>query len=575
MATVTATATAAVATTMTTTIDRRRTGRTGVRPPQRLAQAWQWCLAAVCQPVPLAPLVFFRIGVGVLMLWEVWRYFDANRITRYFVEPSFLFTYYGFDFVRPMPPDAMVWLFYGLAILSFCVMIGLLYRITMPLLWLCFTYVFLLDQAQYLNHFYLMSLIFGLMIVLPAQRAWSVDAWLWPHSRSHTGPAWALGVLRAQMAIVYVYGGIAKLNADWLQGQPLRLWMSQRPDFPLLGPLMTQEWLVLAFTYGGLLLDLLIVPLLLWRYTRWPALVLMISFHVLNSQLFNIGIFPWFAIAISLLYLPPEWFRLPWRKLTPPPPPVYRPARWLFGALAVYFVVQLLLPLRHFLYAGDVSWTEEGHNVAWHMRLRDKEGELRFFIFDPASGQTQQANLHQYLTQRQIDQMTHRPDMLLQFAHFLDAGAAQQGQGDVQVFIWSMVSLNTRPPQLLIDPTIDISAQPRDLWPNPWVLPLLQPLQPQPLPMLLLTREPLALVNIGSAAIPLDGLRFQDQTNSIALDGQLNSGECLLSSERAGYVACNQVGILSPLAGPVTVWQAAEVVAACPDARCVFTIPTD
>ena len=41
-------------------------------------------------------------------------------------------------------------LFYFIAVLGFCIAIGLFYRLSMALLWLCFTYVFLLDQAQYL-----------------------------------------------------------------------------------------------------------------------------------------------------------------------------------------------------------------------------------------------------------------------------------------------------------------------------------------------------------------------------------------------------------------------------------------
>ena len=44
------------------------------------------------------------------------------------------------------------------------------------------------------------------------------------------------------------------------------------------------------------------------------------------------------------------------------------------------------MPLRHFLYPGDPSWTEEGHNLAWHMRLRSKSGTIALFASDPRSG---------------------------------------------------------------------------------------------------------------------------------------------------------------------------------------------
>ena len=39
---------------------------------------------------------------------------------------------------------------------------------------------------------------------------------------------------------------------------------------------------------------------------------------------------------------------------------------------SVFLLVQLTLPLRHYIYQGNVSWTEQGHRFAWHMKLRSK-----------------------------------------------------------------------------------------------------------------------------------------------------------------------------------------------------------
>ena len=64
-----------------------------------------------------------------------------------------------------------------------------------------FSYVFLLDQANYLNHWYLICLLSFLLIFVPAHRALSVDAWLRPGLRSEQAPAWALWLLRAQMGV--------------------------------------------------------------------------------------------------------------------------------------------------------------------------------------------------------------------------------------------------------------------------------------------------------------------------------------------------------------------------------------
>lgn len=530
------------------------------------------------QPVPIGPLVVLRIALGLLMMVEVHHYFIYNRIYRYYAEPSFYFTYYGFDFLHPLPLDGMIALFYFIAVLGFCIAIGLFYRLSMALLWLCFTYVFLLDQAQYLNHFYLISLLTLLMIFIPAHRALSIDAWLFPSLRSGTAPAWALWLVRGQMAVVYVFGGIAKLNGDWLHGEPLRLWLSERPHFPILGPLFNQEWMALLFTYGGLLFDLFIVPLLLWRRTRIPALIVAIGFHITNSQLFNIGIFPWMAIAITLLFLPPHWFALP--KLKTLPSHSYRPSRLIATLFVLYLAVQALLPLRHFLYPGDVSWTEEGHNLSWHMRLRDKEGQTFFVAADPVTGSSVPIDALDYLTERQQEQMAHRPDMILQFAHFIDEELQRQGYGDVQVYVWSLVSLNTRPPQLLIDPTVDLSEESRNLGVKDWILPLMQPLQKEPVPILLIARhtdDQMVLANVGYTPFPLHRLILRTADQTLSADAysltSLEPAECLFTDEPIVYAACNQAGSVPLLTGPIEVLLDNRPFMRCESEACLVSLP--
>lgn len=511
------------------------------------------------EPIDIAPLVFFRIGFGLLMLWEVWRYFHYDRIARYFVEPDFFFHYMGFGWLKPLPGDGMFVLFHVLGALSVCIALGLFYRVAMALFWLAFTYVFLLDQAQYLNHFYLVSLVAFLLIFVPAHRAFSLDALLRPGIRSQVASAWALWLLRGQMAVVYVYGGIAKLNPDWLAGEPMRAWMADRTDFPLIGHLFTQEWMVYAFSYGGLLLDLFIVPLLLWRRTRLPALAMALTFHLMNDQLFNIGIFPFLAIAATLLFMPPGWFR-PWfaRRPAPNDPPTWAGARrrsWVVAGLAVWFAVQMLLPLRHWLFPGDPSWTEEGHTLAWHMRLRQKGGEIALFASDPATGTTWRLPSEAYLSPRQFDQMKDNPHMILRFAHGISQRLAEQGMPGLQIRAWSMISLNSRPFQLLLDPTADLVQMPDHLLAADWILPLVQDTVPAaPQPALLISRRfpgVLVLINIAQSPYPLDQLRLS--AGEAALSGAdfgadvLLPGECVLAyaeaeAVRQVFVPCNETG---------------------------------
>ncbi|HEX2097994.1 MAG TPA: HTTM domain-containing protein, partial [Rubrobacteraceae bacterium] len=266
-------------------------------------------LGRLFAPVDIASLVFFRIAFGVLMIWEVWRYYSYGWIQRDYIDPAYHFSYYGFGWVQPWPGIGMYVHFFVLGVLAFCIAFGLWYRVSMVFFFLGFAYVFLIDQAYYLNHFYLIILFSFLMIFVPAHRSLSEDARARPEIRSETAPAWALWVLMAQMAIVYFYAGLAKLNGDWLQGEPMRSRLASSTDLPLIGPLFTEEWMVYLFSYGGLLLDLLVVPFLLWRRTRLIAFMFALGFHLMNSQLFGIGVFPWLAIAATTLFFPPSWPR--------------------------------------------------------------------------------------------------------------------------------------------------------------------------------------------------------------------------------------------------------------------------
>ena len=452
--------------------------------------------AALFEPVDISFLVFFRIVFGGIMLWEVYRYFTRGWITRYFVEPVVNFTYYGFSWVKPWPGSGMYIHFFVLGLAAACVMAGFLYRIAAPILFLAFTYTFLLDQTRYLNHFYLVCLISFLMCFLPAERAFSVDALLRRKIRSDVVPAWTLWLLRIQVGIPYFYGGIAKLNSDWIYGgEPMRTWLSPLTKVPGVGQTFASDWVVYSFVIGGLLLDLLVVPLLLWRRTRLFAFAAAVVFNLINAVIFEIGIFPWLMLGALLIYFPPDLLRRFARafmssgedfdnaqpsqdipKSDPSLFPSFPRQKLVVGLLAAYFAIQILLPFRHYLYPGNVSWTEEGHNFAWHMKLRTKSGEAVFSVTHPGSGQTWTIKPEDRLESHQVMKMITKPDLLLHFAHHLAEEKRREGYEDVEVRARVMVSLNGREPQLLIDPNVDLAKEQVSLLPARWIVPLTTPL---------------------------------------------------------------------------------------------------
>src|SRR5688572_16990555 len=462
------------------------------------ANLLQRLCAALFKPVDISFLVFFRILFGGIMLWEVYRYFTYGWIGRYYVEPAVTFTYYGFSWVKPWPGRGMYIHFVVLGVAAAFVMAGFLYRIATPVFFLAFTYVFLLDQTRYLNHLYLVCLISFLMCFLPAERAFSVDALLRRRIRADVVPAWTLWLLRVQVGIPYFYGGIAKLNSDWLLGgEPMRTWLRPLATMPG-GHIFAADCVVYGFVVGGLMLDLLVVPLLLWRRTRLFAFVAAVVFNLINALIFEIGIFPWLMLGALFIFFPPDLVRRFARAFMSPgfgnaessqvadtPQPVAEGSscpslsgsqKLVVGLLAAYLAVQLLLPLRHYLYPGNASWTEEGHNFAWHMKLRTKVGEAVFTVTHPRSEQTWTIKPEDYLEPHQLTKTITKPDLILQFAHYLAEQKRREGYEDVEVRARAMVSLNGRQPQLLIDPNVDLTKEQVSLLPARWILPLTTPL---------------------------------------------------------------------------------------------------
>jgi hypothetical protein len=368
------------------------------------------------------------------------------------------------------------------------VTVGFLYRVSAALLFLSYAYFFLLDEARFVNHTYLICLFGFLLIFVPANRALSVDAWLNPKIRSQVTPAWALWLLRAQMGVVYFYGGIAKISPDWLRGEPMRTRMADNNNLPILGRFFREDWAVYGASYGSLLLDLLIVPLLLWRRTRVAAFCAAAVFHLINARWFAIGIFPWLALAATALFFSPSW---PRRIIG-----VFRtaqsiraPANWKLPALgkqvvvltlvAIYLAIQVLFPLRHFLHPGGVEWRYAEHRFSWRMMLVRHYSVAYFYVTDPNNNRTFRVAPGQFLNSRQRNMITMLPDYPLQFAHYLATVMPRTGPKPLRVEARISLSINGRKPQLYLDPNVDLAAEHRTLGRPRWLLPNREPLPPR------------------------------------------------------------------------------------------------
>lgn len=440
--------------------------------------------------VDIASLVFFRIAFGLLMAWQAWHYFHLGLVRLFWVAPHFMFKFPGFSWVQPWPGNGPYVHVAVLGVLGLFIAAGFLYRLSTTLFFLGWTYLFLLDEALWRDHTYLIALFSFLLILVPANRAVAVDSWMRPRIRIQTTPAWTIWILRFQMGVVYFFAAIARVSPDWFHAVPTRamLIMSNQP--PPFDRFLTQPPVYYAFAYAELLFDLTIVLFLLWRRTRVPAFCTAVTFHLITWYLFPLEIFPWLAIIATTLFLSPDWPRRcisRFRKTAPSPPAeeVAPPAVWkqqlILRGLAIYAAIQCLVPLRLYLDHGGVEWSYAEHRLSWRMMIQNVVGQCYFYVTDPNSTRTARINAFEKLPPWQAKELLHRPDMMVQFAKILAEKFPPLGKKPVRVEARITVSLNGRRPQLLIDPNVDLAHEDIPIVRPKWLREIHEPL-PNPLP---------------------------------------------------------------------------------------------
>ena len=418
------------------------------------------------QPVDNSPLILFRICFGLLLFIESFGATLTGWVKSALIEPQFNFTLIGLEWLQPPDGPWMYFYFYLMAICGLMVMFGFYYRVGISLFTVLWTVVYWMQKSHYNNHYYLLILLCFFMLILPAHAYASYDAKRRNSVVSTTCPRWCLNIFILQMWIVFTFAAIHKLYPGWLNGDFISLSFVSKANYPLIGELLQKAWLQKSVIYGGILFDGFIIYLLLWKRSRKIALILSIGFHLFNSVVFQIGIFPFLMIAMTVFFFEPEVIRkifFPKKPIVPIQeslPKLTTGCLALMGLFAIYFGLQLYLPLRHHLYKGNVFYTEEGHRLAWRMMLRYKHGYTNYMIRNIDTDSTWTVSPLKHLTSKQAMALPGHPDMIWQFAQYLEKEYQKQGILDVEIRAESFVRLNRGPEVRLIDPEVDLTITP-------------------------------------------------------------------------------------------------------------------
>jgi hypothetical protein len=462
----------------------------------------------------IAPLAVFRVLFGAAMAGGVIRFAALGWIHEQYVAPKVHFAYFGFEWI-PKAHDYLmmrtngwsVYVIFGVMLLSTLgVMAGAWYRLSAATFFICFTFIELIDKTYYLNHYYFVSLVALLLCFVPAGDAFSLDAARNPARQKHEVPRWTIDILKFQLGIVYVYAGLAKINAEWLfQAMPLRIWLPANDAVPLIGSLFREVWVAYMFSWIGMLYDVTIVLWLTLPRTRLWAYLTVVVFHALTGILFQIGMFPVVMIALTPIFFSVAFHerfingistilraserlfgRFSTGTATPQASASLFAARaasagletsrgrraWTLAFLGAYCAFQVLFPWRFALYDGNMFWTEEGYRFGWRVMLMEKAATATFYVRDGETGREGAVINSDFLNAHQEKQMAMQPDMILQFAHILRDYYAGQGMREPRVRVEAYATLNARPSRLLIDSSRNLAEERESFRQKSFVAPL-------------------------------------------------------------------------------------------------------
>lgn len=428
-------------------------------------------LSGLFKPVSMYQLVAFRFAFGVAMaFWAIFMILSGS-IHTLFIEPEFYFSYPGFDWLKPMSAIGMYACFIALLASALMIAAGWYYRLSSFVFTLLFAYITLIDRSNYISYYYFVLLLSFMLSISPANRLFSIDHLRKPSLRVDYVPRWSILAIQIQVALVFVFAGMAKLNADWLfHGKPVNIWLTELgnkqgivlPDYLLEGAFpIAVSWFLILF-------DFIIPHFLLDKKTSLGAFLMVLLIQLFALLIFPAGFFPLLTVASCVIFIPEERihslisrisyflydiFGFHGDVFTPGGAIMlqYRKKRLFPALLMIFFGLQVFLPVSLFLNWGSDRWADSAFRFSWDIRMHEKSGSVSFWLHDPQTGEDQAINLDKYLSKHQQIRMSEDPAMIRQFVNFMLVQYKDSSSATPTLNAKAVISLNGGAPQPLLN----------------------------------------------------------------------------------------------------------------------------
>ena len=432
----------------------------------------------LAQPIRSEKISLFRMFFGAVLLVQTLYFYAIDFIQNDVVDPVLHFPYHGFSFIEVLAPGVMQLFLFLMLLSSIAFIIGYRTRLFSWFYLLPFTYLFLIDKGYYNNHYYLILLLLLLFCFIQSDLRLSISK-----GSQKVNYRWEEWILLFQFSIVFIYAGLNKINVYWLfNHEPIHHILLAKASLSNSG-FWSSAFLEYTMVWGGVLFDVFIVPLLLWKKTRTIGVLLFLFFNGMNTLLFydigEIGVFPLLMLSSLVLFYPStsiltflnRVFSYKSKSLYNGEKPDLKPLTKVL--ISAYVVLQILLPLRHHLFKGNVDYTGEGQRFSWRMKSVYKDFKIMFILKDEQKGIEASLDPRTVLTVKQYTNLGYYPELILPVSDNLRQAALEKGVLDPKIYVDYKVAFNGLASQYIVSPNAELST----LYYSPirhssWILPL-------------------------------------------------------------------------------------------------------